>query len=112
MLHSGSCAISSTSTGALRHAAVPQEPTWGPMATPSSCCEYDAAGWARQRVQQALGIHFQNRCRHLRGNALHLLADHLQHLGQRPLARHGFQHAVLQASCILERVMSVSMDTV
>jgi hypothetical protein len=33
--HSGSTLASSTMTGAPRHAAVPHEPTFGPITTPS-----------------------------------------------------------------------------
>ena len=40
--HSGSVAMSVTSTGSRRYAAVPQEPTDGPMGTPSTAALYAA----------------------------------------------------------------------
>jgi len=47
-------------------------------------------------MQQTLRIDFQDRGRDLRRDALDLQAHHVQHFGQRLLARHGLEHTVLQ----------------
>lgn len=47
-------------------------------------------------MKQALLIHLQDGGLHIGGDAFHLAADHVQHLGQGALAGHGLQHLVLQ----------------
>ena len=47
-------------------------------------------------MYQPFFINPQNHGTDLGRNALHFLADQLQHIDQRTLSRHGLQHAVLQ----------------